>query len=208
MITAIRPFMNGELPIRSPVSGLRSGAPGGSVSRPKTTSTPSSAKQRVPQPARLVGGQCPLPPACSPSGRFSRLAMVLPSRGSIIRSVMNADEDRQEDDRRDGEPEVRGQADGLVRIDQVDGVVGELDEDGVERLDQHVHGERAGDRGETQGQPGERVPADAEEGDAGQRNQDQVAGVGGDARQDADERQDVGQRPARARRSPACESAP
>ena len=34
----------------------------------------------------------------------------------------------------------------------------------------------------------------------GQRNQDQIAGVGGDARQDADEGQDVGQRPAPARR--------
>ena len=38
------------------------------------------------------------------------------------------------------------------------------------------------------------MAADAEEGGARQRNQHQVAGVRRDARQDADERQDVGQR--------------
>ena len=43
MISAISPFMNGELPISSPVSGLRSGAPGGSVSSAKTTTKPISA---------------------------------------------------------------------------------------------------------------------------------------------------------------------
>ena len=52
-------------------------------------------------------------------------------------------------------------------------------------------------RGKAQRQPGERMPADAEERRAGQRNQHQIAGIRGDARQDAHERQDVRQRPAR-----------
>ena len=76
-------------------------------------------------------------------------------------------------------------------IDQMDGVVGELDQHRVERLDQHVDGERAGHGGEAEREAGERMPADGKEGDAGERDQHQVAGIGRDAREDADERQDV-----------------
>ena len=154
MMRAIRPFMNGELPIRSPVSGLRNGAPGGSVSRPKKTRTPISAEQRVPQAARFVGGELCLR-RCSSAG-FSPL--YSPRRGSIDSFGDEGDDDRQEHDGRDGKPEVGGQADGHVGIDQVDGVVGELDEDGIERLDQHVHGEGAGDRGKAQ-RPARRADA-------------------------------------------------
>ena len=39
-----------------------------------------------------------------------------------------------------------------------------------------------GDRGESQSQPGEGMPTDAQEGRACQRNQDQIAGIRGDAR--------------------------
>ena len=38
--------------------------------------------------------------------------------------------------------------------------------------------------------PGERMPADAQERGGAERDEDQVAGVGGDARQHADEDQD------------------
>jgi hypothetical protein len=41
-IVTIRLFMNGELPMIAPVSGLRSGAPGGSVISAMKTSTPIS----------------------------------------------------------------------------------------------------------------------------------------------------------------------
>ena len=58
MISAIRPFMKGELPISSPVSGLRSGAPGGSVSRPKTTTSAEQSAQRDSvSPRDSVGGE-------------------------------------------------------------------------------------------------------------------------------------------------------
>ena len=157
---------------------------------------PQQRKQRVPQPRDSSAES--LLSAGWPAATASLLApLYLPSRGSIVLSVMNADEHRQEHDGRDREPEVRRQADGGVGIDQMDGVVGELDEDRVERLDQHVHGERAGNGGEAQGQAGERMAADAQERRACQRNQDQVAGVRRDARHDAHERQDVGQRPGR-----------
>ena len=46
------------------------------------------------------------------------------------------------------------------------------------------------DAGVGGGEPGERVAADAEERRRGERDQDQVAGVGGDARQPADEDDD------------------
>ena len=67
-------------------------------------------------------------------------------------------------------------------IDEMGRIVGELDEHGVERLDQHVDGEGAGDRGKAQRQAGERMPPDGQIGDAGERDQDQIAGIGGDAR--------------------------
>ena len=92
-------------------------------------------------------------------------------------------------------------------IEQVDGVVRDLGEDAIERLDQDVHRERAGDAGERSGQTRQRMPADAQEAPRRQWDQHQVAGVGGDARQDADEDQDVRQHPA-GERPPACESAP
>ena len=60
-------------------------------------------------------------------------------------------------------------------------VVGELDEHGVERLDQHVDGEGAGHGGKAQRQAGQRMPSDGQIGDAGERDQDQIAGIGGDA---------------------------
>ena len=57
MIRAIRPFMNGELPMRAPVSGLRRGAPDGHRQQSEDNNRPKKRKQRVPQAARLVGGQ-------------------------------------------------------------------------------------------------------------------------------------------------------
>ena len=72
------------------------------------------------------------------------------------------DHHRQEQDRGDGEPEVRRQPDRRVRVDEMRGIVGELDQDGVERLDQHVDGEGAGDGGKAERQAGERMPPDAQ----------------------------------------------
>ena len=54
MISAIRPFMKGELPISSPVSGLRSGAPEGSVRRQKTDDQPEQSEAGEAQAARLL----------------------------------------------------------------------------------------------------------------------------------------------------------
>ncbi len=184
--------------MRAPVSGLRSGAPDGIVRRAKTTRSPKKRKQRVPQTARLVGRKF-----------SSSLRRWAPALGGAALGLVLAqpwldrpfgderDEDRQDQHGRDREPEVRRQTDRDVGIDQMNGVVRELDQHSIERLDQHVHGERAGDSGEPQGQAGEGMAVHAQEGRACQWNQDEVAGVRRDARHDAHERHDVGQRPGR-----------
>ena len=197
MITAISPFMNGELPISAPVSGLRRGAPDGSVSKAKTTRTPGEREAGEHQPARFVAASARIRMfrGVLRSPRSGGLPAYLPSRGSITRWVTNVITTRQQDDRGDREPEVGGQTDRDRRVRRVDGVVRELGQDRVERLDEHVHGERAGDRGKAGGQSRERMPADAQECDARQRNQHEIAGVRRDARQNAHEDQDVGDGP-------------
>ena len=84
-----------------------------------------------------------------------------------------------------------------ARVDKAGGVVGELDENGVERLDQHVDREGAGDGRETQRQAGQGIAPDRKVGDAGERDQNQIARIRRDARQDAHKGQDIGQRPGR-----------
>jgi hypothetical protein len=64
------------------------------------------------------------------------------------------DDYRQEKHRREREPDIRGQADRATWIDKMGSVVRELDEDCIERLDQHVDRESAGDCGEPERQTG------------------------------------------------------
>ena len=60
----IRLFMNGELPMIAPVSGLRSGAPGGSVSSAMNGDDAEQPEQGEAQAALLVGRQrCSRPPS-------------------------------------------------------------------------------------------------------------------------------------------------
>ena len=203
MIRAIKPFMNGELPIRSPVSGIAQRR----ARRQRQQAEDDQNREKAQAPRTSVRAirrrKAPHPASC----RASR-PWYSPRRGSIDRLRNERHEDRQENDRRDGEPEIRRQADRLVGVDQVDRVVGELDEHRIERLDQHVHGEGAGDRGKAQRQPGERMSADAEEGRA------RRAESGPDSRHrprcSTRCRQRPGCRsaPSPARPSPACESAP
>ena len=89
-IITIRLLMNGESPMMSPVSGLRSGAPGGSVSSAITASTPSTAKpaQRRPLASSALSTSCPSSRASSSSS--ARLRSQVPSRGSMMRVVISA----------------------------------------------------------------------------------------------------------------------
>ncbi len=75
----------------------------------------------------------------------------------------------------------------------MDGVVGDADEHAVERLDEDVDAEDGGDRGEGRGQAGKGMAAHAQVGRGAERDEDQIAGIGRDARDDADEDEDVGQ---------------
>ncbi len=79
----------------------------------------------------------------------------------------------------------------------MDGVVGDLGQHAVDRRDDQVHAEHRGDAGERRRQSRDRMAAQAQEGGRAQRDQHQVAGVGGDARQHAHRHDDEGDRPAR-----------
>src|SRR5215217_472865 len=74
--------MNGESPTMAPVSGLRSGAPGGSVSSPNNTTTAST-----PNPANLSPRDSSALIVAPAASGFSPL--YSPSRGEMTLSVMN-----------------------------------------------------------------------------------------------------------------------
>ena len=185
----ISPFMNGESPMSAPVAVLRSGAPGGSASSGEHGERAEQGPRRELQAARLLR----VMPVCS--------AALLAAVGAEPRLddpvVHHGHHDREQQHRGDGEPEVRGQRDREVRIQDVDGVVGDPDEDAVQWLDEHVDREDGGDRREGRGESGQGVAAHAEVRGRTERNEDQVTGVGRDARHDADEHEDVGEGPGR-----------
>ena len=124
----ISPFMNGESPMSAPVAVLRSGAPGGSASTANTASAPEEGPRRELQAARLLRGQARL------LGRYFLTAVSAEPRLDDP-VVHHGNHDREQQHRSHGEPEVRGQRNREVRIQDVDGVVGDPDEDAVERLD-------------------------------------------------------------------------
>jgi hypothetical protein len=94
-------------------------------------------------------------------------------------------------------PQVRGQVDRPSGLDQVDGLVGDLGQHRVQRRDQHVHAEAAGHPGERRSHPSQRMAADALERRRAERDEYEIACVGRDGGDDAEEHDDVGQRPAR-----------
>ena len=112
----------------------------------------------------------------------------------------DAEHEREQDRRSDAEPQVRRQVDRLARRHEVDRLVGDLGEHRVGRRHQQVDAETACDTGERGGHAGERMPADAQEGRGPERDEHEIAGVGGDARDDAEEHDDVGERRGRRRR--------
>ena len=75
----------------------------------------------------------------------------------------------------------------------MDRVIGDLSQDPVDRHDQDIDAEYAGDPGERRRQPGQRVSPEAEESGRSERDQDQVAGIGGDARHDSQSHQNPGE---------------
>ena len=103
-------------------------------------------------------------------------------------------DDREHDRRHDAEPVVgedreRCAAGGTERL------VGDLGDLGVDRAGDRVDTEDRADTGEARGHPGERVASDAHEGRCPERHEDQVTGVGRDARQDAHEDQHEREQP-------------
>jgi len=76
-------------------------------------------------------------------------------------------------------------------------VVGDFRQDRVDRDDQKIDAEYGGNPRKRRRQPGQRMPSEAEEGSGSERDQDQVAGIGSDARQHPYGHQDSGHRLAR-----------
>ena len=107
MISAIRPFMNGELPISSPVVGIAQRRARRQRQQAEDHERPPAGRSTAHLKPRASSAESSAP--CSAG--FSPSAMSYASRGSIDPVGDERDEDRQEHDRGDGEPEVRGQAD-------------------------------------------------------------------------------------------------
>ena len=89
-IITIRLLMNGESPTMSPVSGLRSGAPGGSVSAAITASTASTASPAQRRPLASSAASTSGPSSRASSSSSARLRSQAPSRGSTMRVVTSA----------------------------------------------------------------------------------------------------------------------
>ncbi len=183
--------MNGESPMMSPVTGSRSGASGSTVSSVITTSTASGREERVAKALRLR-----LRRHLGALVGVERRVVAL-ERG-VVRAEASLDDahgderhdDRDQDRRGDAEVQVRGEVDRALGVDERARVVRDLGQDAVERRDQEVDAEAGGDARERGRHPGERVAADALERSRTQGYQHEVPGVGGDAREDADEDDD------------------
>ncbi len=178
--------MNGEPERISPVSGCRSGAPGGAVRRPITTTKPSSAQPAKRRPRIWVGvsAACRLGRHAAFVGTEVRLDHLVGEDGA---------DDAHQDRGRDHEIEVADQRDLAAGVDQPDRVVGHLGQQRVGRRHEEVDEKDRGDAGEGGGKTGERMPAETVEGGGAERHQHQIAGVGGDRRGDAQHHDDEGE---------------
>jgi hypothetical protein len=105
--------------------------------------------------------------------------------------------DGDEERRCDPEVEVRREVDVRVLVDQRGRIVGDLGQHPVQGRDEEVDPEARGDAGERRRDPGQRIAPDALERDRPERDQHEVAGIGGDARDHAEQDDDEGQRAAR-----------
>ena len=106
-MNTISPFMNGESAMSDPVSGLRSGAPGGSVSSAKKARHAEQSPERVLQTSRLLCRE-----TASASVFLVSLSRIRAEPRLDHLVADERDDHREQEDRGDGEPEVRRQRDG------------------------------------------------------------------------------------------------
>ncbi|MNQ88460.1 hypothetical protein D3C85_1037210 [compost metagenome] len=103
------------------------------------------------------------------------------------------DDGGEDEDDADNEEPVAGDADGVGRIDQVGGRLGDAEDQGVAGAGEEVARVSARDGGESGGQTGQRVAARGGEDDGGQRNDHHIGGVRGVVRHHARHHDDRGQ---------------
>ena len=103
----------------------------------------------------------------------------------------------EEQHRGDHEPPVRGRQHHVRRVDEPRARLGDPREQRVERGEEQVRGEAAGDAGEPRRQTGDRVPPGGGEQHRAERYQHHQAGVGGERRVDAGEDERRGEQPRR-----------
>ena len=165
----------------APVTGSRRGAP---AARSSSAISGEDGQESPERPAQALGLG-----VRDPTFRLIRPLAVVGAEPRLDHALgdQHAD-DGEEHAAGDREVEVGGQVDRDVRVEQMDGVVGDLGQDAVDRHDEHVDQEHGGHAGEGGGDAGDRMAPDGEECRGAQRDEHQVAGIRGDARQDADDR--------------------
>ena len=128
----IRLSMSGELLKMAPVSGLRSGASGSTVSSVMDGDGAEQAVGREAQAAGLAFGQV----ASLLGGVDVGVARRRRRRGGLGDPLRHERDDEGDEHRRgDGEPQVGGEVDRPVRVGEVDRLVGHLGQQAVERGD-------------------------------------------------------------------------
>jgi hypothetical protein len=154
MIT-IRLLMNGESSMMSPVSGLRRGAPGCSVSAAITATTATTARPAQRRPLASSAGSTCWPSSRASSSSSARLRSHAEPGLDDARGD-EGDHHREKERAADTEVEVRHEVDPRVRVDQGGRLVGDVGDHRVGRNDQDVHAEGGADGAEAGGDPGDR----------------------------------------------------
>ena len=169
--------MNGVWPMMSPVTGSRSGAPGGSVSS-------STHHERPPRIAMQRALEALGLPRAGVDRRRRRSPRSDSRRPSPVHGTQPRLDDRLGDDRRgDGEHDGRrrsrttGWTTIVMRLAarERERLVGDLGDHRVHGAEEQVDAEDRRHARETGGQARQRVPADAHERRGAERDEDQVA---------------------------------
>ena len=204
MMMNSRLSMNGVVPMMSPVTGSRSGAPDGSVSSSDAHAARDDRQERD------TGGRGPRRPRRSSVGvGLARRSAASPVEGAEARLDDALGDDRgrrpaSTSERHDREVVVGHDGDAASPPVSADRLVGDLGDHAsigpMIRLTPKI----APTPAKHVARPASGCRPTLRNAAAPERDEDQVAGVGGDARQHADEDQDEGEQLAGRRPRPAC----
>ena len=141
--------MNGVVPMMSPVTGSRSGAPGGSVNSRTSADEAEEGEERVAQAALLGGRVVDGVGLVARSDAIGRVVPAATARAAArsIRSVMRAATSASTIDDDDAEPVVGDDRERRA-AGRAEGLVGDLGDHRVDRAEDRVDPEDRADAGE------------------------------------------------------------